>query len=307
MPEVAAILDSVEILSNEIQYWFVRTDSGDNFETFYEKGFIGIGWNEITLLDIQTKTDIEIKRKIALTKGYEFDNPTGKLKSTFAYNKIINFNNLKKGDVIIMPGRASARLAFGIIIDESIYTETVDLQDCDYRKRRKVKWIRKESLHDLDNIFYKIVTSRHAIYNINKYANYIDNVIDSLYEKNGFTHFVLDIKKSSEIDLDSLIDLMTSIKSLAHSINQEFGFGEENNLLSIRLNVQSPGLVEIKRQVGKTIVVLSLLFSACDGGNIKQTGNPQVDSFAQQHIATLNKIDTAMTNLEIDRERINNH
>mgnify|MGYP006141146013 CR=1 FL=1 len=56
--------DILEIKDQE--YWFVRTDNGDNYESFLRNGFIGIGWNEITVEDLR-KIDVygeSIRQKI---------------------------------------------------------------------------------------------------------------------------------------------------------------------------------------------------------------------------------------------------
>ena len=257
------IIKDVENITADRGYWFVRTDSGDNFDVFLEGGFIGIGWNEITVNDIVNVTPVAVKTKIARFNNYDLSIRGGKSHATAVYNKLVRFKALRKNDVIVMPSYGSAKFAFGIIEDEGIYQETKKLGECNYVKRRKVKWVKVESIGKLDNIFYKIKASMHAISSIKKYENYINNIINSLYVKDGYTHFVLEVTKGGDIDLNALSDLLASIQKVSNELTVYFGNQEKGEVLSVKLNLQSSGAVELKRKIGMSVLALAIIFSSC--------------------------------------------
>ncbi len=81
--------------------------------------------------------------------------------------------------------------------------------------------------------------------------------------------------------------------------------GEEHLQLSVRLSLQSPGLVEFKRQIGKTLAILAVVLSSCNNGQVKQTGDPQIDTFVETHHQTLIETDTILIKLEAKRDSLN--
>jgi len=137
------LLENVKNIESHRGYWFVRTDSGKNFETFVKNSFIGIGWNGITLEDLRDASlkAAEVKRKIAKRYNIDIDKSSGKGKTTAIYTKLLRFKEFKKGDLIIIPSSNSKLYAFGIIQDNSIYNDIDQTHNCSYYKRRKVEWL----------------------------------------------------------------------------------------------------------------------------------------------------------------------
>lgn len=297
----------IDKINTERGYWFVRTDSGDNFDAFYKNSFVGIGWNEITERDLELPA-YDVKKKIARIYKINDETKRGKIQVTGIYNKIIKFRELKKNDVVVIPSRSSSRLAFGIVKDDKLHFDHKPVDGCDYIKRRSIKWLKVVHISALDNIFYKIIPSRHSISSIKKYENYIDNVTNTLYEKEGYVHFVLNVRKEGDIDLQVLLSLMASIQTLSDKIENHFQLNESDKL-SIRLNIQSPGKIELKKKIGIAIVVLGMMFASCTGagGNLdgKNVNNKSLSDFAQLETDTLSKIDTAIKELDIRIDGLN--
>lgn len=287
-------------------YWFVRTDSGQNFDTFYENDFIGIGWNKITANDIKNNNPEAVKAKIAKSENLDLNSTKGKSKATRIYNKILSFSNLKKGDLIIIPSASSSQLAFGIVNDSKIYIDREKIDKCDYYKRRKVKWLTIKKLSELDSIFYKIIKPIQAIFPIKEYQEYIDNVTDILFKKGDFIHLVFNVESKKPVDLVIFAELMSAIENLTQAADEEFDLAESDQKLTVKINVQSPGLFEIRRRIGKSIVILALLISSCNGDAIVPTGNKKIDNFAKDNLDTLKTIDSALISLQIDRKFLNN-
>jgi predicted Mrr-cat superfamily restriction endonuclease len=302
--ELQELLDNIEKIDTDRGYWFVRTDTGLNFETFVENKFIGIGWNEITTEDILTKTPIEVKDKIA--KAYDLDLSTtkGKQNNTQIYNKLMKFAELKKGDLIVIPSRGGEQLAFGEIADSQIYNDVTPINNCDYVKRRRVRWMVEKNIDDLDPTYYKIKKPVQTIFDIKEYQPYLDKITETLYKRNDYVHYILDLRTKHDIDLNLLVELMESINELISRINETFGFGEEELQISVKLNLQSPGSVEFIRQIGRTLIILGFALSSCTSG--KETGNKEVDTFVKVNKPLLDQTDKVIKKLDGDREKIKN-
>lgn len=305
------LIKSVEKVESEKGYWFVRTDSGENFQTFIDNEFIGIGWNEISLDDLNKLDPESIKVKIAKIEKLDLSISNNKGRVTSALNKLLIFKNFKKGDLIIIPSENSSHYAFGVIDDDGIYTDTKLSNSCDYYKRRKIKWLEVKNVNTLDPIFYRIKNTRHAISDIKDYQNYIDNVTNNLYLKEGYAHYVMEILTKEDINVDSLLTLIKSIKILSNEINKDFNLNEDVSETSIRLNLQSPGRIEFKLPSGKTLIILATIvgiLSGCapDKTLLSASDTKKCEKFVAVHDQTIKDIEKSMEELNVKKEEIKN-
>ncbi len=257
------ILKNVESLNTDAKYWFVRTEYGKLFEEFLKKNYIAIGWDYLTLYEVNNVNEDLVKRKMAEVEKADLNTFNGKIKVSAAYNKIKTFISLKKDDIIIIPSRNSDRLAFGRVEDETAFEEiSVDI----FKKRRKVRWYEIKYMEDLNPIFYQVKSNQHTISNINHFAPHIDRVIGNLFEKGQNTHYVLKIEKTEDVNFDELQILMDNIKVLIQNINKELNFNEDNNEFYIKINLQSKGALELINN-GKSLAILAYLIflTSCEG------------------------------------------
>lgn len=306
-------ISDTNVLDNNRGYWFIRTDSGQYFETYINNNFIGIGWDFITVYDlVNSPFGYEVKAKIAKNLGYDLNTKKGKSKATSVYNKLNKFRNLNKGDVVVIPSNSSSQLAFGIIDDNAIYVDQNKNFSCEYQKRRRVQWIEVKHMHKLDPKFFQITVSQHAISDIKKYENYIDNVTNSLYYKGDFGHFVLDIKTEGEINVNTFLDLVDSIQKLIKDINSNFDLNEDIDSSSIKLNLQSPGKIEFKLRNGRSLAILAsiLILTSCSSSSghpttLKEGDQQKIYEFVEIHKDSLQRLDRVLDELKIDKERIN--
>lgn len=133
---IAEILSQVDKVKSDSNYWFVRTDYGRYFNEFFENRYIAIGWDFLSLFELQNRDEEYVRAKII--KEEKIDNSIGgKKKVSTIYNKIGTFLSLKKDDVVIIPSKNSDELAFGRIVDEHAFE---DGNAKEFRKRRKVEW-----------------------------------------------------------------------------------------------------------------------------------------------------------------------
>lgn len=263
--ELKAFLPEIK---NDRNYWFVRTDSGINFEDFLNSNFIGIGWNYINLSDITNRSlgAESLKEKIAKNEKIDVKLSKGKSKVTAIANKLIRFtDDLKKGDLIVIPSYGSSRLAFGEVKDSKVYIENSPKGECTYNKRKKIKWLEVKHLKDLDPIFYQIIQSRHAISDINKHAPYLDKSVKTLFKKGENAHFVIDVKTKNNIPVFTLFETWTELIRLSEEFAKEEGIAFDANNITAKINVQSPGDVELIVKSVETIVIVAMAFGLITG------------------------------------------
>lgn len=282
---VQEILNKVENFNTDRKYWLIRADDGNHFEKFYKDGFVAIGWDYLTLDDIKSKSESEIKQKISRSENLDTTISKQKRRVTLAYNKITTFLNLKEGDIIVMPSRKSSRLAFGEIIDQP-YEDNEALEFGNYFKRRKVKWIDNESINRLDPHLRQVKANQHSISNIDNLAQYIDKVVGNLFQKGDATHYVLNFEKNDDINFRELNNLMSDIDTLLIKINENFNFNENLENFFVKINLQSPGSIElIKENAGKSLAILAFCLSVVScGGDVKdETSDKALQDFSVEN------------------------
>jgi restriction system protein len=180
---------------------------------------------------------------------------------------------------------------------------------CNFYKRRNVEWVEVKGLNQLDSIFYQIKKNRHALSNVNGFAKYIDKVIKTLFVKNGFSHFVLDINKEEEINLVMLLQLIENARKLMDELNSTFNLGDSVDQSSISINLQSPGKLELRLLNGKSLILLAMLLGPL-GANIHNSGAStevveKLEQFKKVNKVKLDEMDKAFQELEVDRNKIN--
>lgn len=266
------------------EYWFVRTDGGENFEAFYKHSFIAIGWNHITIDDLVNRGAEEVKEKISrellrqpVEDGdtpFDPESQGGKSKVTGIYNKLNNFRNLGKGDVVIVPSAGSEELAFGVIEDVGVYISPSGSNDCDHVKRRHINWVALRSMNnDLDPKFHFIKSNRHAISSVKTYAEYIDKVVQSVYFKGEYGHVVLDLAIQDDMNAKTLITFIDNFLKLSRHLAAACDLVDNVDETSVRLNLQSPGFVEIMNKGQLTVLASLIVLTAACGTEDNLTGD----------------------------------
>ena len=275
----------MKIINDQINYWLVRTEGGAYYEQFVAGNYIGVGWNEISNLDaiIKSPTDEEEKEKILkqirvlVDKEQEkTERPKGEREresqKSRIYNQINRFaNEMSVGDYVLIPSPRSNLIEFGIITSTAYISNKnmVDIEEgeCDFLKRRDVKWLYREKRTRLDPNLYGLIYSQHAISSANDYAHYINRTIHKFYIKGHQAHLVLEVGKESEIYGSEFIQMMSSVFDLVDVFNEVTESDFDKNRIQIAVNVQSPGPVELYGSIG-LIVVLGAAIAGIIGGKV---------------------------------------
>lgn len=240
-------LDSIPRLKSDNDYWFVRAQGGTFYQSFLVGNYIAIGWNEISLQNLEELSEEDIKAKISK------HNPDI-LKPGAAYNQMMKFAyNIKINDLVIVPSEAPNNLLVGKVISRP-FTETTDHIEsatniCPYNKRIKVKWIGAIGNHDIDPELYKLLYSGHTISDANQYKKYINRGVYDAYIEDDVMSITIKVQDEEAInayDYNSFLSKVLDIASL---------FSEDEQQITLRTNVQSEGPLEL---LGNPIVMENL-------------------------------------------------
>jgi len=280
LQDIINALGIVEIDPNR-NYWLIRTQAGDYFEEFFFDEFVAIGWDEISDIELLKTNDVE-KIKELVVKKYPDEARPG-----YAASLIVKFTNeMKKGDIVIIPSKGSRHVTFGVLKEDEIYleesTESQGLEDieeleikCPFVKRRKVKWLKHISREKLDLYIHKLLNAHNTIVNANDYAPYIDRSLYRLYKKGGSIHIVFEVKQDSKISAVNIMEFLNHILSTVDVFNSVTGSNFKKEDLDLRINVQSPGPAEFIGMAAGVGLVVSAVSIFLFGGGLEFEANKE--------------------------------
>lgn len=253
-----------EIPSNQ-KYWFFRTEGGTYFSDFYLNGFIAYGWNNLCDFDhiLNTKHD-DLKEEFK--KLYPEEKRPG-----LAINQMITFiNKMNIGDIVIIPSAASEHIGIGIISsnpylatdpyslnsdtfldDDKNDAEDIGYKKCPYKKRREVNWIKTIPQKRIDPYLFKLMCAVNTISDASYYASFIDRIVYPIYLKDNQVHLTLRVEKKEKISAIDVANLINGIINLL-DFSDDASLQTDLNSLELRINVQSPGVIEF---IGGSLVV----------------------------------------------------
>ena len=253
------------VVNTKRRYWFVRTESGKYYDEFTLDDFVAIGWNEIPCITETTKEE----EVVGLIEKY--------------YPKVVHparvitqvrrfCQEMKTGDIVIIPKKGNSVLAFGIItgdIEERKISEDDILDDaCPFIRKRSVKWIKGIEKYRIDPQLFQFFRNQHAISVADEYAPFIDRIMNSFYIKDGLAHFTLGITSEEEQRALDIPIFISGIIHRAKAIADELHIPFDEEDIKLRINVQSPGLSE---KYGKitNIALVAVVVVGLFGGTVK--------------------------------------
>lgn len=297
------LIKSVENLNPDCNYWFVRTDGGAYFNTFLDNNFIAIGWNNITVQDLKLK-DSQIREKIFRVERLDKKIRSDKARASDIINKLQRFKKMKKGDVIVIPSENSRLYSFGTIEDDFIYESRLGENNCQYVKRRKVRWSERSPIpfESLNEVFYAVRRSRHAISDINEYADHVDSVMYNIYKKDEYSHFVINVKTTESINWLNLGQTLLELHALLTLINERLGLNENVFDGQIQIRLESPGSFNLK-QKGIALILLATVLGSngCIEGRKKLAPPDQekLKSVEREMKVTIDTISNSLRKLNV--------
>lgn len=210
------------------KYWMIRSgEKSKHFNEFVNNSFVAIPWEKLNDLNLlKDKTSEEIKD--VLIKKYDYKPQP----LSTAANKINRFiNEIKIGDVIVMPSARLQEVAIGIIRSEVYITDCLSQQNileingkvnkmnlgC-YNKRRKISWVNFTS--GIDIVDKSLINALYNIHGIVEISNkdiqdIVEGMLNPFYiNKKGEASLTFNINSKEKIrdrDLNPITNEISNI------------------------------------------------------------------------------------------------
>ncbi|MBO0445462.1 hypothetical protein JZO78_03815 [Enterococcus ureilyticus] len=264
-----AILESLPRLKTNSDYWLVRTESGSYYDDFNSGSFIAIGWNAIDQKIMEKNKDNPSQLKVQVESLYKDDKQPGR-----TANQLISFmNDIKIGDLVLIPSESSERYMLGEVTSDLYFEQETDVvsspEKCPYTKRRKVKWIKSFSKRDADSKILKLSYRQQTVNDINEYKTFINRALYGAYiDDDDLLHLTYDINIDENIN-------MVDLSSFLYNYTQMYELLTQNKDIEIKINAQSKGKSEIITKTAAGIAIAVLIYGATTlpyGGEVKIGG-----------------------------------
>lgn len=300
--EIDSIIESITKFKNTRNYWFIRTQGGNYYDSFLLKSYVAIGYDEVNISDIKKATIDDVGRQ-SLTEIIRTKFPD-ESRPNYIGNQLIDFSyNIKKGDIVVIPSYSSEYISIGEVTETPIYQETETKQgdECPFSKRKKINWIKTNLFFDsLESKLIKLKYTQRTISKIDEELRaFLDRIIAPLFIKEDDAHLALNVTKKEKIGAYSLFSTWTELLSLT----EEFGKQEELDInkeeFDLRINVQSPGTIEFITYSVIGIVALSVIVVAIIGAEFESKTRPLRFSFKSEGL-----IKKAMDFLDGKKDRL---
>jgi restriction system protein len=290
--ELKQLIEELKVPLVEIDenrgYWLVRTQQGEHYQEFFLDDFVAIGWDELNNLEeLNSRKEEDQVEKIREIYPDE-------TRPRYVFNQIQRFiNEIKIGDIVIIPSKSSKHLSFGRITSD-VFTKEVTEEEkvegaCPFGKRRSVKWLKTVKRSDLDPYLYQLIYSQHTISAGNEYASYIDHTLHSFYKRGDQAYLVLNVKKQENIGFMNLAKMLYETGGLIDLFNKDTDSTLDKDEIDLKASLQSPGTL-IFIAGGLTIAVLGLIFHFTMGGKFDFRASWKEISFTGENEGLVEKI-----------------
>ena len=260
------ILDRIPKVK-ERRYWLVRTEGGKNYNSFLAGNFIAIGYNKITLEDIQAgNTGDEVGVNVLANKILKIYGEEEKRPKHSARQLIKFAYEIKKGDIVMIPSENSEYIQFAEVKSSIAFNNFDDKYECDLIKRKEIQLLRQVSKLRLDPKLYKLMFSHHTITDADQYGEVIDKIINGIFIKQDHAHLVLEVQAEHEIKARSLFKMGDIALDLLDEFCIEEGLDYKSEDFEVKLAVQSPGFIELSGLGMGGIIILGVIIVGIAGG-----------------------------------------
>lgn len=264
--------DYVRKVESNANYWMIRTMGGDYYDDFVDNGYIAIGYNEIPLDYIM---ELPEDCNIAHTqmRNHIKENYQDIANAGHAAAQLYRFCYvIKSGDILILPGRSSFRMSICRVCGPVYEAEARTGDACPFRKRIPIEIIKRTSRLELPPKAQLMFNSRHPISDISAYAHYIDTMTHDFYSKDDELHLLLQVKTMEDISMTKFFAL-DGFAKLAVAYCKENNIEVEEDDVTIKLQMESPGFIHFITKNKVLLVFIALAILGTNGGGLKIHGD----------------------------------
>lgn len=251
----------------DANYWMVRTEGGKYYPEFTKNNFIGLAWNDF--IDLKYIHEIELKEFRAKVKEHYGD--TEKKPGGAAIQMKIFVNEMKEGDIVLIPGYSSQLVSFGRISSAAYIVDGKIALKCPFRKRRAVEWIKHYPKKKLDANLFALLNSHRAITNAIPYSSFINRMLFPFYVKGNSAHLTLEVITEEPILLRQIMAIMNGLNLVASEYEKFTGDKIGIEEVQLRASFNSPGPLELLGKK-KTMLWILIVLEFLIGGKIEVCG-----------------------------------
>lgn len=245
----------LEIPSNT-NYWLVRATGGKYYTDFLETSTISILNNEVSVKDIndslETPQSIGLHGDIHAIFANAYKDKNKHWLTNAARQADIFVNNMKNGDLVLVPSKSSNRFALGVISGAAYDVDKDKLEKrsqnasvngigypiSDAIKRRPVIWIKEISREEFPPKLAWILTAHQTILSIKKDSHLINNLVSPLYVYNDEIHLNIFSDKRNGLTLSDWEELSTYLSDTASG-------SKAKDKINMGADIHSPGFIEL--------------------------------------------------------------
>lgn len=253
---------------------------GDFYNEYISRGYIAIGYNEISLAEIKLSAShndeaVNTLKKIIDSKESISSVDVDDINPQYAAIQLLKFyRDIQIGDIIVIPGKSSDQIAIARV-ESSVYEEKEEDVSklsgiCNFRKRRRIKIINRSFRSKLNPKMQLMFSSRHIISNADNYAQYIDSCISDYYQKDGNTFLVLRVKEEDSISADDF-GLVPDLIGLLKDYSEEIHLNINVQTVKMKTCVQSPGDILMYATSWEAITLIGMFIMIIKGGEFSIT------------------------------------
>ena len=276
---------NVPEISAKAKYWFVRTDGGNLYPAFIASNTIAMGYGAVGISFIESLPRSESSKelpesskellKAEIKRHYppkeDEDGQISDLSGLHASQLWRFCAEIKRGDIVLVPSKRTERLSIGIVNDDVPFDEVLTHEGeafSEFRKRRKVRWVRAIERASVNPNLFALLLNHQTISDASPYSEWIDALLYEFFNKGGSFHYVLKVRTRENIRAQALfgacLDLFVLAEDFAKS--EQIDFDTED--IKTRINLNSPGAVELWMAGVAAATLISLLVVLINGGGL---------------------------------------
>ncbi len=240
------------------------------YKDFVDNGFIAIGYNEITLQQLQGLNQddrlalAELKDDIAQHHQSTINQPG------HATSQLLRFSrHIGVGDIIVIPSNSNQVAICHVTgnIYENVNANGENGQ-CPFYKRIPIHVDKLTSRRQMSAKAQLMFNSRHPISDITPYADYIDNTVLDYYNKGEETHLLLRINTNSDVSASTFYGV-DKLFGLAEGFCREYGIEGDAADVTMKVQMESPGWLHFVTKNKRFLGVIGALILLINGGGLK--------------------------------------
>lgn len=263
----------IPVIPEDVGYWFVRTAGGALHQAFIASESIAVGYSRIGLGEVLAAAKSDAP-DAALKQIVKRKYPDKKSPGLAVSQLLAIASGIKKGDYVLIPSAGTARIAIGQVQDSMPFEKTLVSGEHtyeDYSKRRRVKWIANYARSEINPNVWKILNTHQTIVDAAEYSQWIDPLIFDFFKKGENYHLSIRINRKEHINGRVLFEACLQMFEAADRFSSSHGLVGSSDQIEVKINLNSPGKIQLIAKTAKVLGVLSLVVLLLNGGGLKFT------------------------------------